>query len=221
MKDISVKQILKLFTDYSNESIEGLLNDKIGMITFFVDPNYPEFKTKDDLIPLNLEENPELADCKVLAYFPFKNEELNPDVNYEAYDIDTDDVMPYDDPRKIASLEKGAISVFVACTDKELVPGDDDIAMGDIFPLFTRDEGCGLNVISVGSDGKYDFIHPKPGVFNQKVKGLKLYNTITEEGELPSILYILSDEVVEGDYSEMDMSAAIYSIQRDIQRGFS
>ena len=174
MKDISVKQILKLFTDYSEETIEGLPNDKVGMITFFIDPNYPEFDTRYDLIPLDLEENPDWGDYKVLAYFPFKNEELNPNIQYEAYDVDTDETMPYDDPRKMASLEEGAISVFVACTDKELIPGNDDVAMGDIFPLFTRDEGCGLNVISVEADGKYDFIHPKPGVFNQKVLGLKL-----------------------------------------------
>lgn len=221
MKDISVKQIIKLFTDFANETVEGLPNDKVGMITFFIDPNYPDFETRDDLIPLDIEENADWGDYKVLAYFPFKNEELNPDINYEAYDIDTDDVMPYDDPRKIASLEKGAISVFVACTDKELVPGDDDIAMGDIFPLFTRDEGCMSNVISVDAEGRYEFISPRPGVFNQKVLGLKLYNIITEEGELPSILYILSDETVEGDYSDMDMSTAIYLIQRDIQKGFS
>ena len=55
MKDISVKQILKLFTDYSEETIEGLPNDKVGMITFFIDPNYPEFDTRYDLIPLDLE----------------------------------------------------------------------------------------------------------------------------------------------------------------------
>ena len=221
MKGISVKQIIKLFTDFANETVEGLPNDKVGMITFFIDPNYPDFETRDDLIPLDIEENADWGDYKVLDYFPFKNEEPNPDINYEAYDIDTDDVMPYDDPRKIASLEKGAISVFVACTDKELVPGNEDIAMGDIFPLFTRDEGCMSNVISVDAEGRYEFIRPRPGVFNQKVLGLKLYNIITEEGELPSILYILSDETVEGDYSDMDMSTAIYLIQRDIQKGFS